>query len=272
MARILALVGILLLAGTAAFSGLACSHSFGMSPTVPAPSASLTPASTLPPAVTPTKSPTSVQTPTVTDTLTAAPTGTSTPTPTNTPPNSSTPTPAASSTPTASVTPTTTGCSAVGFNLQAPPTASGGTTAVVSGFWGTSKGGYACDQSYAVTLITFGVHTSFSSADQILQTQLWQNGTMVGTFGPSSGGTMTFTGNPVLQTLPGSVGYFSVDYILAPGASGTIDTTISNALGNGSAGFAFVGGIGQLGQGPPDSGPMTVTSSVTSTPTPSPTP
>ncbi len=166
---------------------------------------------------------TSLTTPILTATFTATPTATSTTSPTP------------QFTPTASPT----GCSAAQFSFNPPAqtTVSAGTTVAFTGSFGTSKGGYACQQSYQISSITFHVSPSWTVPNQITHMFLYQNGTLVGDAVPS-GGDATFSGSPILQSSSGSAGNFTVDCVLASTTpSGLFFLQINQVAGSGSAGF-----------------------------------
>ena len=109
-------------------------------------------------------------------TATSPTTPTFTATPTGTPTATSTPLATPQFTPTASPT----GCSSMGFTFTSyGQTVSPGSSVTFSGYFGTSKGGYACYQTYQINSITFHVSPSWTSANQVTDVLLYQGGTLV---------------------------------------------------------------------------------------------
>ncbi len=194
-------------------------------------------------------------------------------TPTATPSN--TPTLSPTQTPTLTPTSTPTGCARVNFSSLAIPSlsAAAGMTAVgYVGFFGNYATPPLCmGANHFVTKILFTAAATGNLDTEIIQVQLWQNGTLAGTCPYNSAG-MTITGSPLLAQDMN----FILDYVLSPAASGTVQTTFTTNFmqGYGNMGFGlvyqtFTSGILTVSSSSIPTNSPTVTT--TNTPTPSPT-
>src|ERR1039458_5215773 len=118
---------------------------------------------------------------------------------------------------------------------------------------------FPCAPSY-ITSLGFNISTTGNLSTEIQQVQLWQGSLLVGTSGFAN--SVTFSGSPLLTNTN-----FSLEYVLSPRASGTVETTLpgANVSGYSDSGFQVLGPQA-------DSGILTVKALGTATPTPTTTP
>ena len=195
-----------------------------------------------------TKTPTPTRTPTKTRTPSTPP-FTSTPTQRQTPPATPTWTPPL---PLFTPTSTPTGCAKVFFyagTLPANPVSASVTTAVGMRF-STSQGGSGTCYQNTITNLNFIPAVTGGLTTGIQQVQLWMGSTLLGT-SPFNASGFSFAGSPICNV--GTT--LDVKYVLNPGTSGSVKTTLSGASGKSADGLYPISALYL----PISNGPLTIT-------------